>query len=97
MTDDCRDMTSAAAATTQSVPTTTVRGARDDCCFATRVRLRPDADGFDVLTRSRLRDDFTRSTSVRNDVRRAALFLFPLFEGTDTPPRACSPQRIAQR
>ena len=78
-------MTSAAAATTQSVPTTTVRGARDDWRFATRVRLVPDADGFDVLVRSRRRDDFTRSTSVRSVVRRAVRFLFPLFAGTTIP------------
>jgi len=90
-------MTSAAAATTQSVPTTTVRGARDDWRFATRVRLVPDADGFDVLIRDPRPDDFTRSTSVRNVVRRAVRFLFPLFEGTDIPPRACSPTRSAQR
>jgi len=51
--DDDRDMSKAAAATTQSVPTTTVRGARADWRFATRVRLVPDADGFDVLVRSR--------------------------------------------
>jgi hypothetical protein len=75
-------MTNAAAATTQSVPTTTVRGARDDCRFATRDRLVPDAEGFDAVVRSWRRDDFTRSTNVRNVVRRAARFLFPLFEGT---------------
>src|SRR6185295_16489066 len=90
-------MTNAAAATTQSVPTTTVRGARDDCRFATRDRLVPDAEGFDALVRSWRRDDFTRSTNVRNVVRRAGRFLFPLFEGTTIPPRACPPRRIAQR
>jgi len=51
--DDDRDMSKAAAATTQSVPTTTVRGARADWRFATRERLVPDAEGFDVLVRAR--------------------------------------------
>jgi hypothetical protein len=83
--DDDRDMSKAAAATTQSVPTTTVRGARDDCRFATRVRLVPDAEGFDVLVRSRRPDDFTRSTNVRNVGRRAVRILLPLFEGTTIP------------
>ena len=46
-TDELRDMTSAAAATRHNVPTTTVLGASDDWRFPTRVRLVPDADGFD--------------------------------------------------
>ena len=83
--DDDRDMSKAAAATTQSVPTTTVRGARVDWRFATRVRLVPDAEGLDLLVRSRRPDDFTRSTNVRNVGRRAVRILLPLFEGTTIP------------
>ena len=51
-------MTNAAAATTQSVPTTMVRGASDDRRFATCVRDVPDADGFAAFALRR--DDFTR-------------------------------------
>jgi len=91
--DDDRDMSKAAAATTQSVPTTTVRGARVDWRFATRVRLVPDAEGLDLLVRSRRPDDFTRSTNVRNVGRRAVRILLPLFEGTTIPSSWCARDR----
>jgi hypothetical protein len=46
----------------------------------------PDADGLEAtLTRARRFDDFTRSTNVLSDTRRAGRFRFPLFEGTTIP------------